>query len=283
MVKTLHISQTIMLSFDYSENLLIPSLIETPGIFYFKTRRKIDIFGINNESSNTQLNFLIDEPFKIQKGPNSVISMLDSYLARYVPDGTSLILYADNCPGQNKNQTMIAYLSYLVKILKRFPCVELHYLISDHTKFSPDRNFGHIKKNVRSSNCFSILELIGDDGLIKRSGGRNDVITYKDPNSLITMFQWKDWKKFLSKKFLPCNGIRNWHKIKILPNNDDICVADYEDEDLRMIKILKTNVNLDESPDIIQPNGLSEDRSIDLEFFKDYVENSHKDFVSRSY
>ena len=35
--------------------------------------------------------------------------------------------------------------------------------------------------------------------------------------------------------------------------------------------------------DIIQPNGLSEDRMMDLEFFKDYVENSHKDFVSRSY
>ena len=59
-----------------------------------------------------------------------------------------LILYADNCPGQNKNQTMVAYLSYLVKIIKRFPCVELYFLISGHTKFSPDRNFGPIKQEL---------------------------------------------------------------------------------------------------------------------------------------
>ena len=90
--------------------------------FYFKTRRKIDVFGIDNEASNTQLSFLIDEPFNIQKGPNSVISMLHFYLARYVPNGTSLILYADNCPGQNKNKTIVTYLSYLVKVIKRFMC-----------------------------------------------------------------------------------------------------------------------------------------------------------------
>jgi hypothetical protein len=93
---------TYVCSFDYSENILVPHLIETPGIFFFKTRRKIDLFGITNESTDRQLNFLTDEPFKISKGPNSVISMLDYYIKRNIPEGFKLILYADNCAAQNK-------------------------------------------------------------------------------------------------------------------------------------------------------------------------------------
>ena len=31
----------------------------------------------------------------------------------------------------------------------------------------------------------------------------------KNPNFRITQFQWNDWKKFLSNKFLPCNGIHS--------------------------------------------------------------------------
>ena len=138
---------------------------------------------------------------------------------------------------------MVAYLSLLVKVIKRFPCVELHFLILGHTKFSPDKNFGHIKSRVRSKNCYRILDLIGDDSLLRIQGGKNHVITYKEPNSLIKQFQWNDGKKFFSNKFLPCNGIPNLHKIKILPDN----YAGF--------------------PDIIEPNGLSEDRMRDLEFF----------------
>ena len=79
-------------------------------------------------------------------------------------------------------------------------------------------------------------------------------------------------------KFLLCNDILNWHKIKILPENHEVCVANYEDEELKTIKILETNANLAEFPDIIEPNGLSKERMRDLEFFRDYMENTHKNF-----
>jgi len=42
---------TIMLSFDYAENILLPHLSEQPAIFYFKSRRKIEYFGITNEKN----------------------------------------------------------------------------------------------------------------------------------------------------------------------------------------------------------------------------------------
>ena len=68
----------------------------------------------------------MDECFKIQKGgPNSVISMLDYYFKNYVTINSNLIIYADNCPGQNKNQTVIGYLSYLVKISKYLKSIQI--------------------------------------------------------------------------------------------------------------------------------------------------------------
>lgn len=128
------IENKAVISMDYAENIMLPVLQETPGAFYFKTRRKIDIFGVTNEANapngSIQVNFLIDEGHKIKKGPNSVISMLDHYIRHNVSlHKRSLILYADNAGGQNKNQYLVGYLTYIVKALKRFDEIEFYFLI----------------------------------------------------------------------------------------------------------------------------------------------------------
>lgn len=105
----------IVLSFDFAENILLLYHFHQPGIFFFKSKRKIELFGITNERSNEQLNYLIDECHRISKGLNMVISLLHHYLTTFVPQGTDLMLYADNCPAQNKNQIMLSYLCYLVR------------------------------------------------------------------------------------------------------------------------------------------------------------------------
>jgi len=109
-----------VLSWDYAENIMLPILEETPSTFFFKTRRKIELVGIVNEEitseGSIQTNFVIDECFKIKKDANSIVSMLDFYLKGKIVPGTSLILYTDNCPGQNKNYFVLGYLIYLVKI-----------------------------------------------------------------------------------------------------------------------------------------------------------------------
>lgn len=103
-----------VLSWDYAENIMLPILEETPSTFFFKTRRKIELFGIVNEEitaeGSIQTNFVIDECFKLKKDANSVISILDFYLKENIAPGTSLILYADNSPGQNKNYFVLGYL-----------------------------------------------------------------------------------------------------------------------------------------------------------------------------
>ena len=162
-----------VISMDYAENINLPHLITQPASFYFHTLRKIDIFGITNEDTDDQLNFLIDECFRIKKGPNSVISMLDFYIHNFVKQGSDLILYCDNCGGQNKNQFLIGYMSYLVKIKKFLKECKIYFMIVGHTKFSPDRHFGNLKQKLFKENIYSISNLIGGDGIVNTSAKNN--------------------------------------------------------------------------------------------------------------
>lgn len=154
---------TVMLSFDYAENILLPHLNEQLAQFYFHSRRKIECFGITNEKTNEQLTYLTDECHKISKGPNAVLSMIYHYLQKYVPVNSKIIFYCDNSPAQNKNEITIAFMCYLVKILKTYQEIKLAFMISGHTKFAPDSHFGTIKKKIKETDCYSIKDLIGEN------------------------------------------------------------------------------------------------------------------------
>ena len=57
-------------------------------------------------------------------------------------------MHADNCGGQNKNATMVQYLLY--RVTAGLPEeVTLSFVITGHTKFSPDWCFGLRRKKYR--------------------------------------------------------------------------------------------------------------------------------------
>ena len=98
-----------VISFDFAEKVHYPHSPQQVGSAYFKTPRKCGIFGIHNERTKVQHNILIDEADDIGKGANTVISCLDYYICEN--DSDILILFADNCRGQNKNNMMLQYLN----------------------------------------------------------------------------------------------------------------------------------------------------------------------------
>jgi len=279
----------IVISMDYAECLMIPQLQNTPSTFYFKTRRKIDIFGISNEreteNGSIQLNFLIDECFKIKKGPNTVITMLDYYIHNYIQEGKHLILYADNCPAHNKNQFLIGYLTFMVKIKKFLASAELYFLIVGHTKFTPDSHFGTLKKEFKKNNCFSIKDLLGKNGIVESSAVNNKVIPYKDPESGLQNFQWRNWKNFLEKRFRNCPGISSWHVIKIHQDGSTIQVSPSINKPLEDFTIFNKDFINDslEEPEVLIPEGLSLQREMELQYFEQFVEDNHKKYVSTTY
>lgn len=228
-----------------------------------------------------QLNFLIDECYRIKKDANSIISMLNYYIEKYVKPGISIILYMDNCPGQNKNRYLIGYLCYLTKVLKRHQEIQVYFMVVGHTKFSPDSHFGSIKKKIKSSECQSVLDLTGDLGLIRQSAINNIDITYKDPTTKQVNFEWKNWKAYLSPTFRECVGISGWHIVKIPSDSNLIHVSEGIGKEFKDYPIVEDNFtfNTQDKPNVIKPDGLTASRINELKYFERFVDQIHKPFM----
>jgi hypothetical protein len=66
--------------------------------------------------------------------------MVHHFLDVYGGDEKELLLQADNCVGQNKNNAAIQYLLWH-SMTGRNERVSLSFMIAGHTKFAPDRFF----------------------------------------------------------------------------------------------------------------------------------------------
>ena len=88
---------------------------------------------------------------EFSKDSNSVVSYLYDYITtKLLKKPKKLILYCDNCKGQNKNKTVILFLyCWCVHIKCWFDDCEVNFMIVGHTKFSVDRHFGSGKSNLK--------------------------------------------------------------------------------------------------------------------------------------
>ena len=66
------------------------------------------------------MNFLTDESGEVGKGANAVVSRLHYFFEVHGLGETDVYLHADNCTGQNKNNTMVQYLMWRVMTGTRF-------------------------------------------------------------------------------------------------------------------------------------------------------------------
>ena len=107
-------------TFDFAQNVSLPHTARRVGPLYFKTPRKVQLFGICSEAIPKQVNYLLDEADTIGEdgkkshNPNTVVSLLHHFFDVYVQDEEECYLNADNCAGQNKKQN-----SYIL------PCLAL--------------------------------------------------------------------------------------------------------------------------------------------------------------
>ena len=104
----------------------IPSSSQQIGPIYSLTPRKCGIFGVCCEAIPLQHNYLIDEAVDTGQGGNTVVSMLHHYLENHTIRARNIHLHADNCVGQNKNNTMIQV--YIIKY-KAFCALACLYLL----------------------------------------------------------------------------------------------------------------------------------------------------------
>ena len=106
-LRPLSTSMSVHYSFDFAQQVHYPSDPMQPGPIYFLTPRKCGIFGVCCEAIPRQINYLIDEAVDVGKGSNTVVSLLHHFFETHSLGETDVHLHADNCVGQNKNNTML--------------------------------------------------------------------------------------------------------------------------------------------------------------------------------
>ena len=137
-----------------------------------------------------QINYLFNEKETIgingskSHGPNAVISMLHHYLAVHSRKEPCLHFHADNCVGQNKNKSVLAYLMWrtLVGLTEE---ITLSFMRVGHTRCLVDACFGLLKKRYRASNCDRMQHL---KETVELSAKCNSVQVFQ--------WEWREWDNF---------------------------------------------------------------------------------------
>jgi hypothetical protein len=128
--------------------------------------------------------------------------MLRHYLCTHALGAKRIVLSADNCAAQNKNQFTVALLCILV-MLGAYEEVALHFMIRGHTKFGPDGTIGRIKKVYSRSQCFTISEAAA---VIRRCQAECEVLGASF---------FRDYRSLIKKYFVKCTGIQSWHYVRV--------------------------------------------------------------------
>lgn len=265
-------------TFDFAQSISIPYHSRQPGPVYFKTARKVHLFGVCNEGLPKQVNYLIDESQtigvngKMAHGPNSVISMLHHFFAKHGLREKECILHADNCAGQNKNRSVLAYLAWRC-MTGLHNEIQLSFMAVGHTRCLVDGCFGLIKQKYRRSECDTLEQL---QAVVEDSAAVNTVQLYQTPGSAKPAFQWYDWVKFLDERFKPLHGIRSLQHFRFSKHSPgSVFVKESADSTERKVNILlplHPPIRKNLLPSSIKAGGLTSDR-------KRYLFNSIREHV----
>ncbi|XP_041356505.1 uncharacterized protein LOC121373797 [Gigantopelta aegis] len=266
-------------SFDFAQQIHYPYNPMQPGPIFFKTPRKIGVFGMMTEGLAKMVLFLLDEASSTGKGANCVISLLNFFFENYGLKETVCHLHADNCSGQNKNNAMMHYLAWRV-IMGKHKTITLSFLLAGHTKLGPDWCFGLFKKKLKSSkvDCLKDVETVAKQSspagvivpqLCGDEGGR--VFT--------PMYSWDSF--FFPGIFRKMPAIKYIHHVEFYPDGRILCkdFADSETVEHNILKVQPSEVPRELPPQMF-PSGLSVDWKNDL--FKEirpFVAEQFQDLV----
>eukprot|EP00835_Amoeboradix_gromovi_P005326 NODE_490_length_7774_cov_0.196352.p4 type:complete len:151 gc:universal NODE_490_length_7774_cov_0.196352:6103-5651(-) len=142
------------------------------------------------------MNYIYRED-QCKKASNNVATLLLDYIYCLPKEQRmNLILHADNCVGQNKNNTIIKSLSWMC-LLQKCNTIEFKFMMKGHTKFSPDSGFGHIKKKFARENIFNLDQV---KSLVETSSVTNECKVFPSR-------RFKDYRSKLDLIFIDISAI----------------------------------------------------------------------------
>ena len=208
---TCSLDTTIHYSFDFAQQVHIPSNPMQPGPIYFKTPWKCRIFGVMCKAIPRQVNYLTDEASDVGKGANTTISFLLHYFHNHGLGETPVKLHADNCSGQNKNNFFLWYLAWRT-IHQLHDSICYSFLIAGHTKFGPNHCFGIIERSYKVSYVSSLYELAQ---MVESSStvgvNKAQLVATHDGKVIVPVY---NWSAFLEQYFVKVPNIKKFHHFR---------------------------------------------------------------------
>ncbi|GES92067.1 hypothetical protein GLOIN_2v1838883 [Rhizophagus clarus] len=149
------------IAYDWAQNMQIPYSPQQVGSLFFKSPRKMHLFGVCNTGNYPniqQTNYVIDEGEipdngKQGKGVNCTLSLVLHAIQKYNHGEKKLIVVCDNCVGQNKNNYSLFFYSWLIDH-SIYDEIELNFMIPGHTKFICDSSI----INCSTTNNFNVAQ-----------------------------------------------------------------------------------------------------------------------------
>lgn len=133
------------ISIDLQQTLPTPKLSCGPA-FYLRKVWTYNV-GIHDCGRDLGYMFLWDESIAA-RGSDEIGSCLLKYVRSMNIQSKKLIIFSDNCAGQNKNYNLVALYNYMIST-GMFEVIEHYYLITGHTYLPSDRDFAKIEKYQR--------------------------------------------------------------------------------------------------------------------------------------
>ncbi|ELU12956.1 hypothetical protein CAPTEDRAFT_214248 [Capitella teleta] len=201
---------TMHYSFDYAQQVHLPSNPLQPGPIFFLVPRKAGLFGVCCEGLPRQVNFLIDKAHLISKGSNVVVSFLHHFFERYGLGETDVHLHCDNCSVQNKNKFVLWYIAWRVAV-GLHKSITLNFLVAGHTKFAPDWCFGLVKQTFRRHVVNSVSCLAA---VVNGSASCNEaaVVGTEDGHNNIPVMDWQGHFAGIGRDF---HGIKQYQHFRM--------------------------------------------------------------------
>lgn len=266
---------TMHYSFDFFQQIHVPYDPEQVGALYFLTPYKVGLFGIMCETLAKMVMFIIPEGSVTGKGSNQVISMLHYYFEHYGIGETDVILNADNCVGQNKNQFVMSYLCWRV-LTGMHRKVTLHFLVVGHTKFSPDYGAGVFKKLFRRTPCATPEDVAK---CARKSSILEPVITgsIDGKETFVAMYDWQS--KFSNFKAVP--NLKRYQLFEFSCDRPGVVVCqEHSKAPSVSFTIIGSDYSDSSLPPLLQALGLSEKRQSYLyDKIRQFVPECSQDIV----
>ncbi|KAJ4437340.1 hypothetical protein ANN_17479 [Periplaneta americana] len=173
-----HPEEVHVISIDLQQTLLTPKLSCGPA-FYLRKLWTYNV-GIHECGQNVGYMFVWDETVGARES-DEIGSCLFKYITSRNIHCQKLVVFSDNCGGQNKNYNIVALYNYLISQC-HLTEIEHYYLISGHTFLPSDRDFAKIEKYHTRHECNVYTPDQWIDIITKSSLKRNIISQKKNCN-----------------------------------------------------------------------------------------------------